>query len=189
MRQRPQAISSIALLLLTLALAGCGSSPSPHINANIPFKSPAIARHSIPAEYTCDGRNVHPPLQWGEVPSGARELALFVLGLTPNQSTGRYRFTIEWGLAGVNPSLHKLTAGELSAGAHAGLNHNGKTHYSICPAKGKRKLYQFALYTVPPSLTVPQGFTDRELFKLVTYAGAPNPTRAGGAFKASYKRK
>ena len=30
----------------------------------------------IPARYTCDGRDVSPPLKWGAVPAGAKFLAL-----------------------------------------------------------------------------------------------------------------
>jgi len=43
------------------------------------IRSPAFAPGaSIPARYTCDGENVSPPLEWGDVPPEAESLALIV---------------------------------------------------------------------------------------------------------------
>lgn len=43
------------------------------------LRSPAFTDGTeIPAEYTVDGRNVSPPLEWDDVPPGTRSLALLV---------------------------------------------------------------------------------------------------------------
>jgi phosphatidylethanolamine-binding protein (PEBP) family uncharacterized protein len=188
--RRPMPIASAAVLLstLALALAGCGGASTPKA-ITVAFKSPALVGASLPALYTCDGKNISPPLEWGAVPSTTRELALFVLGLTPNHTTGGYKTSVEWAVAGVNPALHKLAAGELPPGAHLEKTAKLKTvHYSICPPRGVTKHYQFALYAVPASITVPPTFSGVKLLDLIASPESPDESNAGGAFLASYKR-
>jgi len=36
---------------------------------------------SIPSRYTCDGKDVSPPLEWGDPPEGTRNLALVCVDL------------------------------------------------------------------------------------------------------------
>lgn len=179
--------TSAAVLLSALALAGCSNSSAPK-SVTVPFKSPALASGTLPARYTCDGKNIAPPLEWGAVPSTTRELALFVLGLTPVAHTGRYTVSVEWAVAGVNPALHRLAAGELPPGAHVGRASNGKKRYSICPRKGTSKQYQFALYAIPASVAVAPRFVGLKLLQAVANPSSALATNVGGAFVASYKR-
>jgi phosphatidylethanolamine-binding protein (PEBP) family uncharacterized protein len=186
--RRPLRTSSGAVLLLALALAGCsGSGSTAPKNITIPFKSSALADSSLPALYTCDGKNISPPVEWGAVPPATRELALFILGLTPTR--GGYKTSVEWAVAGVNPALHGLAAGKLPPGAHVGLASSGKRQrYSICPAKGKVKDYQFALYAIPPTITVAPKFIGYKLLQVIANPISSDRADGGGAFVASYKR-
>jgi phosphatidylethanolamine-binding protein (PEBP) family uncharacterized protein len=193
MRRTAKAMLGIALVL---ALAGCGggSSTTSGTPLKIKFKSPALVAGSLPALYTCDGKDITPPVEWGAVPTPTKELALFVLGLKPNPTTGKnahpgYSFTIEWALAGINPALHKLAAGKLPTGAHAGSASDGKTRYSVCPARGHSKKYEFALYAVPPTVGIAPQFTDTSILPGLADPESPTKARAGGAFLAVYKRR
>jgi hypothetical protein len=187
MRRAANAIPG-AVLLAALALAGCGGSGSAS-GISVPFKSAALVGGSLPARYTCDGKDISPPLEWGAVPSGVSQLAVFILGLTPNPSTGRYAISVEWALAGIDPALHRLAAGELPRGAHVGLAGDGERRYSICPARGKSKRYQFALYSVPAAITVPPRFTGLALLHAIADPASATATVVGGAFIATYKRR
>lgn len=187
MRRRMQGTLPI-VLILALALSGCSDSSAPQ-SVTVGFKSPAVVKATLPALYTCDGKNISPPLEWGAVPSTTRELALFILGLTPNRATGRYTTSVEWAIAGVNPALHRMSAGEVPPGAHLAVtNSNKRTHYSICPKRGSTERYQFALYAVPATLTVPVPFVGIKLLALVANPESENRSNAGGAFVASYTR-
>jgi phosphatidylethanolamine-binding protein (PEBP) family uncharacterized protein len=187
MRRRPTLAIMGAMLLSALALAGCSDSSAPKSQV-VSFTSPAVVGHLLPALYTCDGKDIPPPMEWGAVPSTTRELALFVIGLTPN-SKGTYTPSIDWAVAGVNPALHKLAAGELPLGAHVALDNRGKrVSYSVCPARGKAQDYQFALYAVPAAITVPPNFVGSKLLEVVANPQSPDPANAGGAFLAVYKR-
>jgi hypothetical protein len=192
MRRPLHAISSAALLT-TLALAGCGTGAAGTKTikqASIPFGSPAISgKNTIPAKYTCDGKDISPPLGWGQVPAGTKEVALFVLGLTPTPSGGS-SIAINWAVGGVDANLHKLAAGHLPKGTNVGANSDGSYGYKVCPAKGTRKTYAFSVYAVParaPKLRGP--FKGLQLLGELASNNSPSIAPAAGQFAAFYERK
>jgi phosphatidylethanolamine-binding protein (PEBP) family uncharacterized protein len=188
------------ILLATLALAGCGTSSPPATKlqgtGNVPkisFKSAAIKASAnrgpeIPARYTCDGENVSPPLEWGAVPPHTGQLILFVLGATPLPGKSSYTISVEWAMAGIDPALHHLAAGQVPQGANVGLNPNNTHRYSICPERGQLEQYAFELYGLPEGATIPVNFKDiRALTELVANR-RKSPAIAHGTFGAFYKR-
>jgi phosphatidylethanolamine-binding protein (PEBP) family uncharacterized protein len=187
--RRPLVAILGTMLVWGLGLAGCGSSaPSATSVAAVTFQS-AFVGESIPALYTCDGKNIHPPLEWGAVPAGTSQLALFILGLTPSPSTNRYTASIEWAVAGVNPGLHRLAAGQLPPGARVGVNSEGKRRYSICPKTGNGERYQFELYALPASLGISPRFAGLPIFSALSNPTASPLATAHGSFSAVYVRK
>jgi phosphatidylethanolamine-binding protein (PEBP) family uncharacterized protein len=178
----------VGVPLLALALAGCGGSSTPPA-ITIPFKSPALVGGSLPAVYTCDGKDISPPLEWGHAPTGTREDVVFVLGLTPSTHSKGYSISIEWAVAGLNPALTGISAGKLPAGAHVGINSAGKKRYSLCPKPGQSKHYQFALYALPKSVAVPVKFEGLGILRAIADPISRTATRAGGSFIANYSRK
>jgi phosphatidylethanolamine-binding protein (PEBP) family uncharacterized protein len=190
MRPLRKAISG-AVLVSALALAGCGSSGSnPRTDAVVvvPFKSAAIAGTSLPARYTCDGKDVAPPLEWGTVPSGTRELVLSAVGLKPGKTAKTYQVSVEWAIAGVNPKLHSIGAGELPSGAHIGVASDGKRHYSICPKKGVNEQFRFMLYAVPAVATVSPHFAALPILSALSKPNAETSATGVGAFAVTYRR-
>jgi phosphatidylethanolamine-binding protein (PEBP) family uncharacterized protein len=188
MRQPPKAISGVVLLWV-LAIAGCGSSGSSTAKSvpKIALKSPAIVGASIPARYTCDGKDISPPLEWGAVPADTSSLVLLVVGLIPEAATKTYKLSVEWAAAGLNPALHRLAAGMLPVDAQVGLTSAVKRRYSICPSKGSRVQYQFELYGLPASVSLAPGFGGIGIYQSLTSHAAP--VSAHGAFATSYMRK
>jgi phosphatidylethanolamine-binding protein (PEBP) family uncharacterized protein len=181
---------TVLLGALALALAGCGSSgTTPAKIVPIPFRSRALVSSALPALYTCDGKDVPPPLEWGAVPSGTRELALLIIGLTPALVSNSYSLSIEWAVAGIDPGLHRLPAGKLPAGAHLGSTTAGKTSYVICPKRGKQELYQFTIYAVPPTVRIPPEFTGLAILAEIGAETGAARASARGSFEATYKRK
>lgn len=192
MRQTPRA-TTCALLLSALALAGCakaGSTTTSGTPQKIVFKSPVVSANKLPAQYTCDGRDIWPPLEWGKVPSGTGSLALFVVGYIPEPSTHTYKVSVEWAVAGLLPTLHKIDPGRLPSYAYVGTNSTGKRSYSLCPPKATTVQYQFELYGVPSAYGVASSnFSAVQL--LTTLASPTGTTRASayGAFVAEYTRR
>lgn len=181
---------SCAVLLLAFSLAGCGSGGTSSLAAApITLTSSAIRGASIPARYTCDGKNIPPPLQWGAVPAGTRELVLMVIGLTPAAESGSYGVSVEWAVAGIDPALHRLDPGRLPAGAYVGSNSAGKRQYSICPQRGVLESYQFQLYSVPPRLRVARKFAGLVVLGTLSKPNTSAAATGQGAFVAAYKRR
>jgi Raf kinase inhibitor-like YbhB/YbcL family protein len=74
----------IGLMFGVLVLSACGRAPSVESvlpddpkRMTIRLQSPAFSDGGVvPKVYTCDGKNVSPPLTWSGVPESARSLAL-----------------------------------------------------------------------------------------------------------------
>ncbi len=141
------------------------------------ISSPAFERNgAIPAQYTCDGANISPPLQWQHLPTHTKELVLFVIDDSSNGAEGGIR----WVVAGLQPSLSGISAGQLPSGALVGLNGSGKAAYGgICPPKGKPAAVEFVLWALSKTIPLSNGFipavaeheySHSELASATTYA-------------------
>jgi phosphatidylethanolamine-binding protein (PEBP) family uncharacterized protein len=191
MRSRPRPIPGV-VLLSALALAGCGSSAATTSSTpqKIAFHSSAVSNNTMPATYTCDGRNTWPPLEWGKIPPGTGSLALFVVGIIPKPATHTFKVSVEWAVAGLLPTLHKLEPGHLPSYAYVGINSRGKQNYSICPEKGVAEQYQFELYGVPLAYGVASShFSAVQLISALASPTSSSHASAYGAFIAKYTRK
>jgi phosphatidylethanolamine-binding protein (PEBP) family uncharacterized protein len=186
------------LSALVPALAACGSSlpaktvatakpPTLAKPAKLDVKSAVMAGERIPARYTCDGQGVSPPLEWGAVPLNVRQLALFLVGFRPKPGTKKYKVSVEWAVAGLKPTLHRLDTGQLPAGAHVGVA-SGGSRYTLCPANGTTVHYQFELYGVPASVSIPAHFSGLSLLDRLTLPSGPTRADAHGGFVAIYSR-
>lgn len=109
----------------------------------------------IPAEYTCAGRGVSPPLSWQKVPSKAAELFLFVIDENSAGKSGGIR----WVVGNIDPSSTGVAAGQTPAGGVAGMNTTGKAGYSaICPDHGKSDTIEFVMYALSKKIPLTAGF-------------------------------
>jgi phosphatidylethanolamine-binding protein (PEBP) family uncharacterized protein len=189
MPRQTHVISSAAILAVLALLTGCGTANSTRKTIAIPFQSPDILNGRVPVKNTCDGKNIAPTLEWGEIPSGANEVALFLLGLTPSGGSGGASISIEWAVAGIKTSVHRITAGHLPHGALVGSDTSGAHHYSVCPGRGKVKTYEFAVYAVPAAVKPTPGFKGIQLLGELASSNSPTVASAAGQFTAQYKRK
>jgi phosphatidylethanolamine-binding protein (PEBP) family uncharacterized protein len=119
---------------------------------------------------TCKGKNKSPALSWRNIPPGTAELAIFAVNVKPVKGT----LYFDWALAGVDPSLSGLKAGEVPQGAVLGRTGAGTNGYSLCPKGSKQEDYIFSVYAIPKSLSPKQGFEPIAL-----------RTRAGGVAKVA----
>jgi len=122
----------------------------------------------IPAKYTCDGKNVSPPLKWSGVPENAKALVLIVDD--PDAPSGTW---VHWVLYGLPPTATALaedvTQSQYTpAGARHGLNDFRRLGYGgPCPPPGKPHRYFFKLYALDAALDLKPGLTNKDVERAI----------------------
>jgi Raf kinase inhibitor-like YbhB/YbcL family protein len=115
--------------------------------------SPAFPPNGpIPAAFTCSGADQSPPLEWGDLPKGAKTLALILDD--PDAPKGTWTHWTFWDLPA---TVTGLGQGEAAArrGATEGTTSARSTGYhGPCPPSGTHR-YVFTLYAVDGKLGLP----------------------------------
>ncbi len=162
--------ASILPLTLVALAAGCKGTPDEDRLAGdtamkLQLTSPAFAEgDSIPTQYTADGKDVSPPLRWGEVPKTARSLALICDD--PDAPRGVW---VHWVLYNLPADARELPEGlpadkTLPSGARQGTNDFGSIGYGgPSPPRGKPHRYFFKLYALDTPLDLAAGATKADL--------------------------
>ena len=119
----------------------------------------------IPAQYTCDGADISPPLSWRNVPVSAKSLALICDD--PDAPVGTWVHWVLFNLPAANSGLPENVPPQkvLENGAKQGINDFRKIGYGgPCPPGGVHR-YFFKLYALDDFLNLPAGSTKSELLK------------------------
>jgi phosphatidylethanolamine-binding protein (PEBP) family uncharacterized protein len=140
----------------TAGASGSGGELPPPAPGAFSITSSAFERGgAIPAQYTCAGAGISPPLSWQHVPAHAAELVLFVIDDSSAGSGGGIR----WIVGGIDPSSTGVAAGQVPPGGIVGTNTAGKVAYSsICPAHGKSDTIEFVMYALKKTISLSPGF-------------------------------
>ncbi|HLF97042.1 MAG TPA: YbhB/YbcL family Raf kinase inhibitor-like protein [Methylococcaceae bacterium] len=114
----------------------------------------------IPAVFTCQGRNVSPPLAWNGLPAGTQSLALIVDDPDAPDPAAPKMTWVHWVLYNIPPDAPGLAEGAaaLPPGTKEGLNDWKRTGYGgPCPPIGRHRYFHklYALDTVLPDLGKP----------------------------------
>lgn len=117
------------------------------------IKSPAFNNgKSIPAHYTCDGKDINPELIFSDVPADAKSLALIMDD--PDSPTGIWTHWLLWN---ISPNIKEIAEGKVPRGIMQGETTFGAPHYGgPCPGKGNHR-YFFKLYALDTILDIPAG--------------------------------
>lgn len=138
----------------------------------------------IPAPYTCDGKNVSPPLQWSGVPPGAKTLAL--VADDPDAPIGTWVHWVLFDLPASTTELPEDVAKSqyVAGGARQGLNSFKHLGYGgPCPPAGKAHRYFFKLYALDTQLDLKPGASSKAVEKAMQ-----NHILAEGQLMGTYQR-
>ena len=117
----------------------------------------------IPSKYTCDGDDVSPPIEWSDVPSDAKTLALICDD--PDAPKKDFSHWVMFNIpaqAGALPE-HVAAKQELPDGSRQGKNDFGKVGYGgPCPPSGTHR-YRFSLYAVDTELGLPAASSKKDV--------------------------
>ncbi len=136
------------------------------------IESPAFQNgQEIPSVYTCQGRDISPPLAWSGIPAGTKSLALTVFDPdAPDPANPRMTW-VHWVLYNLPPESSGLPegagAGSLPPGTGQGLNDWKRTGYGgPCPPIGRHR-YFFRLYALDSLLPDMGAPTMKELLHAI----------------------
>jgi Raf kinase inhibitor-like YbhB/YbcL family protein len=183
-------------LALLVALAGCGGQggnrttgpQTPKVTTlgrtlaqapgtgPVTIGSPAFADGApIPAQYTCKGANVAPPLTWSAPLGGA-----LVVDDT-DAPRGPY---VHWIVVGIRPGPGSTGDGQTPAGGTSLPNSAGQAGYTgPCPPSGTGvHHYRFTLYQLPATYQLPPGLAGAPAAQAITQAATGQ-----GQFTGTYE--
>lgn len=135
---------------------------------SIELTSDAFANgQSIPAKYSCKGKNISPALAWNEPPASTQSFALIVDD--PDAPFGTW---VHWVLYNISASTRSLqedlpiTGKNVDPNAiYVGKNSSGNIGYDgPCPPSGTHR-YVFKLYALDTTISLLPGAAKEQLLK------------------------
>lgn len=118
----------------------------------------------IPCKYTCDGRNLSPPLSISDVPPETKSLVVI---LDEVEVPGRYRKLdkdVHWLVFNLPQNVRDIPEGRQPDRSY-GMVETGKLKYhGPCPSEGEH-LYRFKVYALDVELDLRQDATARQVTK------------------------
>ena len=149
------------LIAATLTIAITGAAALALEEGNMRISSTAFGHQSaIPTLYTCEGKDISPPLAWSDLPTGTKSLALIVDDPDAPDPAAPKMTWVHWVLYNLPATSGGLPEGvkALPAGTKEGLNDWKRTDYGgPCPPIGRHRYFHklYSLDTVLPDLKQP----------------------------------
>jgi len=170
-----QTVIAVALIPLALAfkfvsLTATAAQNQPYRSVYQSYLSGAAMQHmylksptfqsgnEIPKQFTCEGQDLSPALQWGDAPAKTQSFAL--IADDPDAPSGTF---VHWVLFDLPTNMTELPQGvpkseHLGSGGTHGTNDFGKIGYGgPCPPAGKTHRYFFKLYALDTTLALKPG--------------------------------
>ena len=116
----------------------------------------------IPSKYTCEGKNVSPPLEISGTPSHAKSLVIIMDDPDVPASVRPDKMYDHWVVYNLSPNIHKIEESAPPFGT-LGKNTGGKNGYTgPCPPDREHR-YFFKLYALDKELDLNEGATKKEV--------------------------
>ena len=164
---------------LSLFLVACGQAQTPQeralqsrapdlkggeggVAANLEITSTAFSdQGEIPAQYTCDGEDLNPPLSIRGLSGDTQSLVLIVDD--PDAPAGVWNHWVVWN---ISPTTLEIRENDLPAGAVEGTNDFGNAAWGgPCPPPGLPHRYFFRVYALDMRLDLESGASRDEVEK------------------------
>jgi len=139
----------------------------------------------IPSLYTCDDKNISPPLVWNGAPGNTASLALIVDD--PDAPTGVWTHWVVFNLPSDTSQLSEnaSTSDPIAGNAKQGMNDFKHVGYGgPCPPAGKQHRYFFKIYALDITLGLPAGASKKDVEAAMT-----KHILAEGQLMGTYQKK
>ncbi len=116
----------------------------------------------IPKQYTCNGTNINPDLEFLEIPEECKSLVLIFDDL--NSADKNW---LHWFLWNMDPAITEIPENSEPINAIVGVNDFGQIGYGgPCPPN-KKHTYRFLLYALDTKLNLPRNATRYDVERLI----------------------
>jgi Raf kinase inhibitor-like YbhB/YbcL family protein len=152
---------ALAGMLFTALIAfSTASGANAKKGAAMKITSPAFSDNEvIPSQYTCDGQDISPALEWLDLPEGTKSLVLIVDDPDAPDPKAPKMTWVHWVLYNIPPTAtglpQAIKSQDLPQGTKEGLNDWKRTGYGgPCPPIGRHRYFHklYALDVVLPDL-------------------------------------
>ena len=116
---------------------------------------------TMPVIYTCDGKNISPPLDIIGIPFDARSLVLIMED--PDAPAGTWD---HWVIYDISAKTKSVAEGEEPTGTHGKGSGDNLTYMGPCPHGGVHR-YVFTLYALDEILSLPEGLKKSDVLMAV----------------------
>lgn len=160
----------VLCIVIVILLSSCSSTstPTPEADMSLDLKTDAFVNgQSIPAKYSCIGKNVSPALTWSDPPAGTQSFAMIVDD--PDAPMGTW---VHWVLFNISANTRSLpedlpiTGKNVDPNAiYVGKNSSGNIGYDgPCPPSGTHRYY-FKLYALDTTVNLLPGATKEQVLR------------------------
>ncbi|MBX7067461.1 MAG: YbhB/YbcL family Raf kinase inhibitor-like protein [Parachlamydiales bacterium] len=118
----------------------------------------------IPSLYTCEGKNINPPLEISGVPPQAKSLVLLMDDPDVPKSRRPDGMFDHWVITDMPPSTHKIHEHSKPPGVEGKNTYGDNNYFGPCPPDREHR-YFFKLYALDKMLHLPPGCTKKEVEK------------------------
>ena len=118
----------------------------------------------IPEKYTCDGRNINPPLSISDIPSGTKSLVLFLVDSDVPKHIRADGIWDHWLVFNIPPTTTDIAEGKEPAGVHGLGTGNNTNYYGPCPPDDYHHYY-FSVFALDTMLDLPEKSTKKEIMQ------------------------
>ncbi len=118
----------------------------------------------IPKVYTCEGKDVSPPLSWGSFPKETKSFAIIMED--PDAPGGTFYHWVVWN---ISPSITNLPENaSKTMSLTQGINDFGKIGYGgPCPPPGKAHHYYIEIFALNRDINLPPSAKAIDLLKAI----------------------
>ena len=104
----------------------------------------------VPGKYTCDGKNISPPLSISGLPANTKSISIIMDD--PDSPNGDWVHWVAWNI----PPIEIIPEGKLPKGSIEGLNDFKSNNYGgPCPSLGTHR-YVFKIYALDEMVSLDQ---------------------------------
>jgi len=144
---------------------GCRGVPKEGVAMSLNLKSADFSSGgTIPRQFTCDGQDISPALEWSEPPKGTKSFSL--IADDPDAPVGTW---VHWVLFDLPANVRSLEQNypkeeQAADGSRQGRNDFRKIGYGgPCPPPGNPHRYFFKLYALDAKLNLKPGATKKDV--------------------------